>query len=82
MPQKKQPDIIHRWKDNPIITISDLPFPAADICNAGAVKFRGRYLLLVTIEKLSGQKSLYIAKSKNGLCFEVDKKPFMEPSEQ
>ncbi|MBW2740705.1 MAG: hypothetical protein JRE64_18095, partial [Deltaproteobacteria bacterium] len=64
MPQKQQPDIICRWKDNPIITISDLPFPASDICNAGAVKFNDIYLLLVTIENLSGQKSLYIAKSK------------------
>jgi len=81
MPQKKQPDIICRWKDNPIITISDLPFPALDICNAGAVKFNDIYLLLVTIENLSGQKSLYIAKSKDGLCFNVDKEPFMEPSE-
>jgi predicted GH43/DUF377 family glycosyl hydrolase len=81
MPQKKQPDIICRWKDNPIITISDLPFPASDICNAGAVKFNDIYLLLVTIENLSGQKSLYIAKSKDGLCFNVDKEPFMEPSE-
>ncbi|MBW2664493.1 MAG: glycosidase [Deltaproteobacteria bacterium] len=81
MPQKNQPDIIRRWKDNPIITLSDLPFPASDICNAGAVKFRGMYFLLITIENLSGQKSLYIAKSKDGLCFEVDEKPFMEPSE-
>jgi predicted GH43/DUF377 family glycosyl hydrolase len=81
MPRKKQHDIIHRWEGNPIITIEDLSFRASDIWNAGAVKIGDTYLLLITIESLSGHKSLYLARSKDGLYFEVDGEPFMKGAE-
>ena len=81
MPRKKQPDIIHRWEGNPIITMDDLSFRASDICNAGAVKIGDTYLLLITIESLRGHKSLYLARSSDGRYFEVDNAPFLECSE-
>ncbi len=56
MPKKKHPDIIYRFKGNPVITMDDLSFRAADICNAGAVKIDDIYLLLVAIESLKGHR--------------------------
>lgn len=77
----RQRDIIHRWEQNPIISIKDLSFKAADIWNAGAVKIGNTYILIVTIESLSGHKDLYLARSNNGYHFTVDKSPFMTHAE-
>ena len=81
MPKKKHPDIIYRFKGNPVITMDDLSFRASDICNAGAVKIGDIYLLLVAIESLKGHKSLYLARSTNSFDFEVDDAPFMKYAE-
>lgn len=81
MAKKKHPDIIYRFKGNPVITMDDLSFRAADICNAGAVKIDDTYLLLVTIESLKGHRSLYLARSTNGFDFEVEDAPFMKYAE-
>ena len=58
MPRKFRQDVIHRWKENPVITSEDLPFKCHDMYNAGCIKIGGEYILLVTIEKKSyGVKS-------------------------
>ncbi len=77
MKKRKQRDIIHRWEGNPAITIQSLPFKASDIWNAGAVRVGDTYILIVTIESLSGHKDLYCARSENGYHFTVDAEPFM-----
>ena len=82
MSKTKQRDIIHRWEGNPIIEIKDLSFKASDICNAAAVKINSKYYLLVTIESLSGQKSIYLATSKDGYKFEIASTPIMKPMEE
>lgn len=81
MAQKKQRDIIHRWEGNPIIAIEDLPFKSSDIWSAGAVKIDNTYILIVTIESLSGHKDLYIARGTDGFHFEIDETTFMLRSE-
>ena len=81
MPNKIGRDIIHRWEGNPAITIDDLPFPCADISNAGAVKTDREYILLITIQNLEGNYSLYAAHSTDGEYFDVNDKPLMAPSE-
>ncbi len=81
MPKRKQRDIIHRWEGNPVIRITDLGFQAADICNAGAVKINGTYILLVTIQCQSGVKALYLARSEDGYRFQVDAQAFLKKSE-
>jgi beta-1,4-mannooligosaccharide/beta-1,4-mannosyl-N-acetylglucosamine phosphorylase len=75
-------DIVHRWEGNPIINITDLSFQCADILNAGVVKLENEYVLLLTIKDLKGASLLYVARSTNGLHFEVSDKPFMVPSEE
>jgi len=72
-------DIIHRWEENPIITIEDLSFRCMDICNAGAVKVADQYILLLTIQNLEGRYSIYCAQSRDGYHFEVGDRPFLSP---
>lgn len=74
-------DVIHRYKGNPLIAIEDLPFRCSDIWNAGVVRFRGEYLLLLTVETLEGLSSIYLAHSTDGHNFFVEPKPFMAASE-
>ncbi|RKY62790.1 MAG: glycosidase [Candidatus Latescibacterota bacterium] len=75
-------DIVYRWEGNPIITIEDLSFKCSDICNAGAVKVDGEYMLLVTIQNLEGRYSIYPAKSTDGYHFEVEDEPIMSPAKE
>jgi len=72
-------DLIHRWKGNPAITIENLSFPCADICNAGVVKYQDEYLLLTTIQSLKGSYSIYLATSQDGLHFSVADEPLLAP---
>ncbi|MGB2824604.1 MAG: glycoside hydrolase family 130 protein [Phycisphaerae bacterium] len=70
-------DVVRRWPDNPLITIEDLPFRCSDIWNAGVVRFRGEYLLLITIEHLRGQTDVHLARGRDGRHFTVEPTPFM-----
>ena len=71
MRRRRSRDIVHRHEGNPIIDISDLAFKAADICNAGAVKVDGEYLLLITIQALQGYSAIYLARSDDGKCLGI-----------
>lgn len=72
-------DIILRCDQNPLISLPNLPFRCSDIWNAGVTKFDDQVLLLLTVEALEGQCSLYLARSSDGLRFTVDDTPFMAP---
>jgi predicted GH43/DUF377 family glycosyl hydrolase len=80
MVHKRHRDLVHRWEGNPIITIEDLSFRCADISNAGAIKLRGEYILLVTIQSLEGLHSIYLARSSDGIDFNVESDPFIYPT--
>lgn len=73
-------DIVYRWEGNPLISISDLGFKCADIHNAGAVSFEEEILLLVTLEHLSGQRSIHLARSDTKGYYQVEEAPFLRPS--
>ena len=75
-------DIIHRWEGNPVITLEDMPFSCLDILNAGAAKYKDKYILLMRIEDLQGRSMFVKAASKDGFHFEVEDKPCMLPSEE
>jgi len=82
MVKRMGPDLVTRWEGNPAITIQDLSFRCADICNAGAVKFRDEYLLLISIQSLEGFHRVYCARSRDGYHFKVADEPFMERSRE
>lgn len=73
-------DIIRRCKGNPIITVDDLHFRCSDICNAGAVKVDGQYILLLTVQMLQGFTQIYVARSSDGYTFDFENNPLISPS--
>ena len=80
MAKKRSSDIVRRWEGNPIIGMRDLGFRCSDICNAGAAKLDGEYILLVTIQDLEGSYCILPARGTDGYRFEVGAEPFLMPS--
>jgi len=74
-------DVIVRCEENPLVRLDDLPFAAADIWNAGVVRYEGQVLLLLTVELLEGRSAIFRARSDDGIHFAVDPQPFMAPSD-
>ncbi len=72
--------LIERYKNNPILTKDDVPYPVATVHNAGVVKFGGRYIMIFRSHKLNGRSILGKAESDDGFHFKVDSEPFMVPA--
>lgn len=72
--------MIKRYKNNPILTKDDVPYPVATVHNAGIVKHDGKYIMIFRSHKLNGRSILGKATSDDGYNFIVDPKPFMEAS--
>jgi predicted GH43/DUF377 family glycosyl hydrolase len=77
MVKKIRRDVVHRYKENPLIGIEELPFRCSDIRNAGVVYFEGEYLLLLTVETLEGLGNIYVARGKDGRHFSTESKPLL-----
>ena len=80
--RKLQKNVVRRYSGNPIISLTDIPFRCSDVHNAGAVKFGGQYILLVTVESLQGDCALYRAVSDDGKRFTVEREPILAPAEE
>jgi len=72
--------LIKRYKNNPILEKSDVPYPVATVHNAGMVKHDGKYIMIFRSHKLNGRSILGKAVSDDGFNFKVDKEPFMVPA--
>jgi predicted GH43/DUF377 family glycosyl hydrolase len=72
--------ILKRHEKNPILTASDIPY-ADSVFNCGQTMFEGQTLLLLPVAyrtKINGlQSGMYVAKSDNGVDFEIEKEPFI-----
>lgn len=73
-------DIVHRWRGNPVLAITDLDFRCSDIHNAGIVSFGGSTLGLITIEHLSGIRAIHLAYPESDGRYRIDREPFISPS--
>lgn len=71
--------LIQRYRNNPILTKKDVPYPVATVHNAAVIKHKQQYIMIFRSHKLNGRSILGKAVSSDGFHFEVDKKPFMEP---
>lgn len=78
--QKTGQDVIQRYRNNPLISINDLPMVCSDIWNAGVIRFQDKYLLLLTVETLEGLGCIYLSHGKDGHKFNVEPEPFMTAS--
>lgn len=74
--------IIKRYKNNPILTKDDIPFPVATVHNAGVTKYQGEYIMIFRSHLYNGRSILGLAKSNDGLDFKVAEKPFMTPAQK
>ena len=79
MARKYRHDVIHRWEGNPLLTVEDIPFPCNTVFNAACAKYKDEYILLLRVEDLTGRSVFALARSDDGLHFEVEDEPVMQP---
>lgn len=82
MPARKlDRDLLHRWEGNPALTVEDVPFRANTVFNGTPmVTADGKVLLLLRVEGQQGYSLFALARSDDGLHFEVDPRPVMMPA--
>ena len=74
-------DLLHRWPRNPIITQQDMPYRVNTVFNGTPVKLDdGSYRMVVRVEGQQGYSFLALARSGDGLHFEVEPRPCMQPA--
>jgi len=73
----QHPELFTRYKNNPILTIDDWPYPANSVFNPGATLLPdGTTLLLCRVEDRRGHSHLTVARSRNGIDgWEIDPEP-------
>lgn len=74
-------DLLHRFEDNPIISLEDIPFRCNTVFNGAPVKKNGTYYLLFRVEGQQGYSFFALGKSTDGLRFTIEPKPVMRPAE-
>jgi len=80
--KKRRSDLLHRWEGNPAITVEDVPFRANTVFNGTPMAADGEVLLLLRVEGQQGYSLFALARSPDGLHFEVDPRPVMMPERQ
>ena len=68
-----------RHPANPIITPDQMPVPCSAVFNAGATWFEGQVLLLLRVENLRREVVFHVARSKDGVHFDIEKEPIHLP---
>ena len=77
----KNPPLIERHPDNPILTAADWPYRVNTVFNPGATLLQdGTTLLLCRVEDMRGHSHLTVARSKDGITnWEIDPEPTLLP---
>ncbi len=75
-------EVIKRYEGNPILTKDNVPYEVATVHNAGAVKYKDKYILLFRSHLLNGRSIIGLAESNDGFDFSVREEPFMVPSNE
>lgn len=75
--------IMHRYKDNPIITAENFPVPAVSVFNCGQTMFEGKYLLLIAAiykeeTKEGNLTGIHVALSEDGINFDINPEPLFK----
>jgi predicted GH43/DUF377 family glycosyl hydrolase len=73
----QHPELLHRYKLNPILTAADWPYPVNSVFNPGATLLAdGTTLLLCRVEDRRGHSHLCAARSANGIDnWKIDSRP-------
>lgn len=72
-------DLLHRWEGNPAITMEDIPFRANTVFNGTPIVTDEGVFLLLRVEGQQGYSIFTLARSRDGLRFEIDERPVMLP---
>src|SRR6202161_2350052 len=75
-----KPDIVRRYKDNPILTKADIPYPVETVHNAAVVKHENEYIMLFRSHLRTGRSIIGLARSPDGFRFTADPQPFLTPA--
>ena len=77
----RNPPLIERHPDNPILTAADWPYRVNTVFNPGATLLHdGTTLLLCRVEDMRGHSHLTVARSKDGISnWEIDPEPTLAP---
>ncbi len=73
-------DLLTRWEGNPAIVIEDVPFRANTVFNGTPIVTENGIFLLLRVEGQQGFSFFALARSQDGLRFEIDEKPVMMPA--
>jgi beta-1,4-mannooligosaccharide/beta-1,4-mannosyl-N-acetylglucosamine phosphorylase len=68
-----------RHRANPILNPRDMPVECSAVFNCGAVRFEGEVLLLLRVENRERQTSFHVARSRDGVRFDVSPEPISYP---
>lgn len=68
-----------RHASNPILCPGDMPFRCYTVFNAGATWFEGGVLMLLRVETCARETQFHVARSEDGVQFEVDPEPIECP---
>lgn len=82
MPGRVGRDVFHRWEGNPVLELADMPFRCNAVFNGTPVKVADEYVLLLRIEGQRGYSFFALARSDDGLHFEVEDRPVLMPARQ
>ena len=74
--------LVTRYKDNPILTKDDIPYPVWTVHNAGVTKFNDKYIMLFRSHLDTGRSIIGIAESDDGFNFKARPEPFITPAKE
>ena len=72
--------IIKRYKNNPILTKDNIPYPVTTVHNAGITKYNNKYIMIFRSHLYNGRSILGKAESSDGFNFIAAPEPFMTPA--
>lgn len=68
-------DVVRKYEGNPILTKKDCPWPVQYVYNAGATKYKGKYILMPRCLGMDGICTLGLAESDDGYHFKMRPRP-------
>src|SRR5271169_683501 len=74
-----KPDIVRRYRHNPILTKAEIPYPVETVHNAAVVKHENEYIMLFRSHLRTGRSIIGLARSPDGFRFTADPQPFLTP---
>src|SRR6201987_5906609 len=74
-----KPDIVRRYRHNPILTKAKIPYPVETVHNAAVVKHGNEYIMLFRSHLRTGRSIIGLPRSPYGFRFTADPQPFLPP---